>query len=139
MPITLKKDGEYVEADVLTPFETNVLASFKRHIALMLVDDWYITIKFESVEGEAMECEVATEYRNAKISVDSKQLEGQPEYIDHYVRHEILHIIVWNFFDIAGTLAYKNAAAALVKLEESVIDRLEHMPLWDKLYPKDND
>lgn len=134
MPITLKKDDKYVELSELNQFEQDVVKSFKKHVALMLVDDWYITIKFGPLEDEAMECEVATEYRNAKIGVDSAQLAGQPEYIDNYVRHEILHIIVWNFFDIAGTLAYKNAAAALVKLEESVIDRLEHMPLWKKLY-----
>lgn len=137
MPTEVKKNGKYNDEAQLTAFEEQVAKSLNKHIELMLADSWYITLEFTTVEGEAMECTVKQEYRKAEINVDTAQLEGQPEYIDHYIRHELLHILVWNFFDIAGTLAYKNAADALVKLEESVIDRLEHMPLWNKLYDKE--
>ncbi|NIO37413.1 hypothetical protein GTO27_06885 [Candidatus Bathyarchaeota archaeon] len=134
MPISIKKDGKYDDEVKLNDYEKDVVASFHKHVDLMLDDKWYLTLKFEPVEDEAMECEVQPEYRTAKVSIDSDQLKSQPEYIDFYVRHELLHVVVWNFFDIAGTLAYKNAAQALIKLEESVIDRLEHMPMWKLVY-----
>ena len=133
MPVSIKKAGKYGEEATLLPVEEAVVTSLHKHVALMLADDWYINLEFCSVEDEAMETLCKPEYRKAEISVDTAKISAEEEYIDHYIRHELLHVLVWNFFDIAGTLAYKNAASALVKLEESVIDRLEHMPLWDRL------
>lgn len=138
MPLHIRKSGELVEKSTLTAFEQQVVDSFELHIKLMFADEWYVEVKFEPVEEEAMETECNPEYRTAKVSVDSENLKDQPEYVHHYVRHELLHVLTWNFFDIAGTLAYKNAKEALLKLEEAVIGRLEHMPGWERMY-KDED
>lgn len=132
MPIHIKKEGKYDSA--LTPAEEVIVASFTKHIKLMFADDWYITIEFATVEEEAMETEAKPEYRTASITVDMTQMEYQEEYIDKFARHELLHILTWSWFGIAGTLAYKNAGRALEKIEEAVIDRLEHMPAWEYMY-----
>lgn len=136
MPLHIKRDGEYDPE--LNEIEQKVVAAFKQHISLMLQDEWYITIKFAPMTGDddCMETLAKPEYRTAEVTVDSEGIEKQPEYINHYVRHELLHVLVWSFFDIAGTLSYKNTSAALIKLEEEVIGRLEHMPLWEKIYRK---
>jgi hypothetical protein len=138
MPLTLKRAGEFIKRETLSGDELRVVTAFEEHIVLMLKDDWYISLDFTKVEGECMATEAFPEYRKATIEVDIPGLTEQWEYLNHYVRHELLHIIVWNFFDIAGTLAYKNVDRALVKLEESVIFLLEHMPLWEKLYAAEN-
>ena len=138
MPLTIKRNDEFITAEDLTKDEHLVVDSFEEHINLMLKDDWYITISFveNEIDGECMATEAFPEYRKASIEVFLPGLTEQWEYLDHYVRHELLHIIIWNFFDIAGTLAYKNVSKALGKLEEQVIYLLEHMPLWNVLYDK---
>jgi hypothetical protein len=136
MPLTLKRKGEFVEKADLTEDELRVVVAFEEHIALMLTDDWYLTVHFTKVDEEAMATQTWPEYRKAIVEVDLPNISTQWEYLNHYVRHELLHIIVWNFFDIAGTLAYKNVGRALGKLEEQVIYLLEHMPLWSVLYEK---
>jgi hypothetical protein len=136
MPLTIKRAGEFIQAEDYTPDEARVVAAFEEHIELMLHDDWYITVHFTEVEGECMATEAFPEYRKATVDVHIEGIREQWEYLNHYVRHELLHVIVWNFFDIAGTLAYKNVGRALGKLEEQVIYLLEHMPLWSKLYGK---
>lgn len=137
MPLTLKRKEQCLQESELTPDETRILECFKLHINYMLTDDWYITLDFGAEVGEEpMATTAKPEYRSAAVDIEMKEMEGQWDYLAHHVRHELLHIIVWSFFDIAGTLTYKNAKQAMVKLEESVIDRLEHMPLWSKLYEK---
>jgi hypothetical protein len=134
MPLHTKKNGDYCELDTLTEFERSIITSFEKHLELMFADEWYIDIIFEPVVGEAMETGAYPEYRRAEISVDSPQLLKKPDDVDSFVRHELLHILIWSWFDIAGTLAYKNAEKALAKIEEAVIDRLEHMPAWELMY-----
>jgi len=136
--ILVRRDDDTIEIADLTSDEEKIVKAFKEHIALMLKDDWYITVKFAAVEEDyGMETEAKPEYRKAIITVDIAQIKDQWEYLNHFIRHELLHIIVWNFFDIAGTLAYKNTSKAMEKLEEQVIYLLEHMPLWDNLYKGD--
>lgn len=132
MPLTIKRGDEYDPK--LTDFEKDIVASFERHIKLMLVDEWYITVNFEGVEDEAMETEAHPEYRKAEVSVDSEDLKYQPEHLDKYVRHEIMHILVWEHYSIVSELCYKRTEGALRKLEEAVIYSLEHMPAWDVMY-----
>jgi len=134
MPLSVKKNDEFTED--LSEVERLVVDCFKKHIALMLADEWYITVRFAPINDheEAMDTTANPEYRSAVVTVDMDRFSEQREHLDKYVRHELLHVLVWQFFDIAGTLAYKNAARALEKIEESVIDRLEHMPLWERLY-----
>jgi hypothetical protein len=136
MPIYVKKGDKYeTDPDVeFLDIEKEMAISLKKHVKLMMADDWDLTLEFRKVEDEAAETEVKPEYRRAVIAIDTEKMAHEPEHIDHYLRHEILHIIVWNFFDIAGTLCYKNTGEALLKLEESVIDRLEHMPMWKNMY-----
>jgi hypothetical protein len=134
MPLHIKRNGEYNPE--LTELEQQIVKAFEQHIELMLQDEWYITIKFAKMpaEDDCMETLAKPEYRTAEVTVDTEGIGAQPEYINNYVRHELLHVLVWSFFDIAGTLSYKNSKDALIKLEEEVIGRLEHMPLWKKIY-----
>jgi hypothetical protein len=134
MPLHIKKDGEYNPE--LNDIEHQIIDSFENHIKMMLQDEWYITIKFAKLpaDDDCMETLAKPEYRTAEVTVDVEGIAAQPEYLNHYVRHELLHVLVWSFFDIAGTLSYKNSKDALIKCEEEVIGRLEHMPLWKRLY-----
>lgn len=132
MPTSIRKKG--VLNQKLSDFETKIVEAFEKHIKLMLVDDWYITLDFTSVEDEAMQTLAKPEYRSATIEIDAEQLQDQPECIAHYVRHEIIHVLLWSYFSIAEELCYKRTEGALEKLEEQMVYLVEHMPLWPILY-----
>jgi hypothetical protein len=134
MPLHTKKNGKYDSDITLTELEKTVVKSVKKHIELMFADDWYITVEFDTVEGEAAETEASPEYRKAIITVDPHQMEDQLEYLDKYIRHEICHILLWNYFSIAEELCYKRTEGALRKLEEQLVYLLEHMPCWERFY-----
>ena len=120
-----------------------VIASVKLHQNLMGLDDWYGKIVFAPVEdedgGDIMETECHPQYKKFTITVDLNVLNTSPEYLQHYVRHELFHVLVWFMFDLSTELSYKKGAGAIRKLEERVIYDLEHMPLWDLVYVNKED
>ena len=122
------------------PFAKKVIASVELHQKLLGLEDWYGHLVFGKVEfedgGEGMETECWPQYRKFEITVDVDTFAKSQEYLNHYVRHECLHVLLWSYFGMAGDLCYKNAEKALRKQEETAIYDLEHMPLWDLIYEK---
>jgi len=145
MPVFVEQKGDKVsDTTSLSQLEQAVVKSFEQYMGLILQDAWYVTINFipESPDEEAdddtivktlMETSAEPSYRTAQITVYTNEVAKKAEFINHMARHEVLHILTWQFFSIATTLAHKHAGKALKELEESMVDRLEHMPLFDLL------
>jgi hypothetical protein len=134
-PVELTIRGEGKD----TALAKEIICSVKLHQKLMGLEDWYGHVIFKKVEeedgGDTMETECWPHYRKFELTVDLESVAVKKEYINHYVRHEFIHVLIWGFFDIAGELCYKRTEGALRKLEENTIYALEHMPLWDLVYP----
>lgn len=127
-----------IRGDSSSPLAQKIIASVKLHQRLLGLEDWYGHLHFAKVEpedgGEGMETECWPQYKKFEITADVDVFRNSPEYIHHYVRHECMHILLWNYFGFAQDMCYKNAQKALAKNEEGAIYLLEHMPLWSKVY-----
>ena len=129
-----------INGDASSPLAKQIVESVKLHQRLLGLEDWYGHLNFAKVEtkdgGEGMETECWPQYKKFEITADVEAFRNSPEYIHHYVRHECMHILLWNYFGFAQDMCYKNAQKALTKNEEGAIYLLEHMPLWDLVYGK---
>lgn len=131
MPISILPESLPVSPDDLAK-SRQVVARITELAQLMGLGSWEIKIDWHSVEGTfTMETTAEPEYYKVTISIDLPKLEY--EDIDAYLRHELLHAILWQYTETAEALALKKAKSTIRKLEERTVSDLERMPLWDKL------
>ncbi len=110
-----------------------VLASIKKHRDLFGMQGWDIVITFKEVEGDmCMETVAEPEYYKTMIDVDLRGLVESD--IDLYVRHELLHAILWMYTNLAESLAPSRHKKLLGGMEERLVTDIERMPFWDILY-----
>jgi hypothetical protein len=121
----------------LQPLADQVLASLRHHLGLMGLDAWDIKILWTAIPGQyAMQTNAEPEYYKATIEVDLDDL--KPEAISSYIRHELFHIILWQYTEAATSFALKRTKTTLNRLEERTVSDLERMPLWESLPSSEN-
>lgn len=115
-----------------------IVKSLQWHAKVLGLDRWDIGVGWRKVDGGnyAMECEAEWEYYKADIFIDlSRAVEGKIKYLDEYIRHELLHAIVWPLGQMAEKLALgsEGIQGIATMLEERVVSDLERAPFWDLL------
>ena len=85
----------------VTPFD--VEASIARWQARLGLQTWFFRVEFGKVEGGVAECEAKPEYLKADMRFDLDEIRA--EYLDDYVRHELIHCLVWPLGHVADVLA----------------------------------
>ena len=116
--------------DKPTPRQRRILRLVRRYQRLMGLDRWDVTVRFEVDKEDAAGCSADDEYLRAMLSFD---LNGfPPEDDDTFVRHELLHCVVWEMLRVAEGLAGENEAAkeAVRAANERCVTMLERMPIW---------
>ena len=109
-----------------------VLTQATRLSELMGLQDWDIKFTWAPVgKSYVMETSAEPEYYKATITVDLPNLD--PAHLPSYLRHELLHIILWQYTEAAEAFALKRTKTTLRKLEERMVSDLERMPLWENL------
>lgn len=133
--IFVKRDKVYDPK--LSSEEKIVLKSLRTHMKLMGLGKWDITLDFlEVVDDDMTPCQVVVEAKYFKATIEFFMDNVNMSDIDMHIRHELFHVLIWWFFEISGDLSYKNAKAALEKLEERTVTELEMMPMWGLVYEK---
>lgn len=114
------------------------MSSLEKHLRWMDLNKWIIKVEYVEIDEDCgMETSCQPQYYKATIGVDLAFLDSsnkQREAIDEYVRHELLHVVLWIYTALAEDLSLKKGKGAIRKMEERVVSDLERMPLWDKLY-----
>jgi hypothetical protein len=109
------------------------LASIKKHRDLLGLEGWDIIVSFEEVEGNmCMQTSAEPEYYKVSIDVDLRGLNDSD--IDLYVRHELLHAVLWMYTHLAENLAGRKNRKLIRGMEERLVTDLERMPFWEILY-----
>ena len=92
---------------------------------------WTIKLSWIPVpDHKVMASSAEPEYYQASVDVDLADLD---EYLSDYVRHELFHVILWQYTQASYSLAFKRARTTLNRLEERTVSDLERMPLWETL------
>jgi hypothetical protein len=116
----------------LEPRAAQVLGSFRHHQDLMGLDSWTIKLFWRPVgDHKIMATSAEPEYYQASIDIDLEDLDI--EHLSEYVRHELLHVLLWQYTETAESLVLKKAKGTIRKLEERTVSDLERMPLWDRI------
>lgn len=110
------------------------LASFRHHHEIMGLGGWNISLNWLTLgDDRVMQTNVQPEYYRAVIDVDLTCLAEKPQHMPSTVRHELFHVIIWQYTEFAEALALKSTNLLLRKLEERTVSDLSRMPLWDSL------
>jgi hypothetical protein len=119
----------------MTERQRRVMRLAKRYAKLLGVNRWYQSVKilFDDQMEDRASCSADPEYLEAVVRFNLDRItEGEEEA---FIRHELLHCLVWPLCHTSDFLAGDNAAAnEMVRLaNERVTSWLEHMPLWEQL------
>lgn len=101
---------------------------------ILKLHDWKIAVVFSNSERmkETATCEAHTEYKFAKIIVNTPELSNmsRSEIVSTAI-HEMSHCILWEFGEWAMSLAGndKHTLQYTRKYEESTITKIEHILL----------
>ena len=115
-----------------------IVNSMDRHIRLLGLEHWSFEIRWESpLEGGryGAETRASPEYYDATVTFDLDVIAVRSDQVDQYVRHELIHCIVWPLAEAGQLLAgdSEGARELIGRIEERVTSDLERLPLWDKL------
>jgi hypothetical protein len=110
-----------------------VIQLAKRYRRLLGLERWDIAIVFDDRMEDRANCAADPEYFEATVKFNLERIEDGDE--ECYVRHELLHCILWPLCHCADFLARENRVAnEMVRLaNERVTSCLERMPLWEQL------
>ncbi|MFQ5888058.1 MAG: hypothetical protein ACE5HY_05125 [Candidatus Hydrothermarchaeales archaeon] len=101
----------------------------KKYQKLTGIDDWDIRLKFYT--ENVADCEARPEYLDAVLYLDLDKI--PPEELDSWIRHEVLHCLVWSLAHLAETLTKTKTEKELVRIEEEkLVTLLERMSIWSK-------
>lgn len=107
---------------------------------LGLDDTWRCTLSFKSCGDSLATCMTEWEYRKAVISVNLLKTEEDPHGLRKALIHEMLHIPMWQVFELIAAVSELAAEDGLEdqmrKAEESLVTFLEHAPMWDIVLPE---
>lgn len=96
--------------------------------------DWDVDVVFpEANYKDTANCDAAPEYKQAVVYLNLTKIDES--HLQDYIRHELLHAILWPLASIANDLARGDAVLLeqVRKAEERVCTDLETMPLWDEV------
>ena len=112
----------------------DVTVAVRKYQELLGMKDWNIEVSFTPDAGNHGECQAYYPHKKATISINLDLTKKRSD-MEATVRHELFHVLHWQFCDIARKLAGKKAQKVLRDLEEDFIDQMEHWPLWKALDP----
>lgn len=98
---------------------------------LLGMEDWRVTVTYESKDdktGTVASCQSWTEYKQAKIKLNTKRLKEFNHYeIITIAVHELFHCITWDLAEWAEKLSAKDAVKLnkTKQLDESLVTNLE--------------
>lgn len=103
---------------------------------LMGLHEWKIKVKFAEVNAEdagiGADCVAEPEYYNAEITFYLGNLaEREVDELPAFVRHEMLHILMWPFGQLVNALTNNSFEKAFTLVDERVTSDLERMPIWE--------
>jgi hypothetical protein len=128
MPITILSDSPPAPSGKET-LAGIVTTRFSRFADLMGLIGWNIRLQWTPVgDRKVMATTAEPEYYQATIDVDLNDVDI--EYLDEYIRHELFHIILWQYTEAALAFTLKRTRTTINKLEERTVSDLERMPLW---------
>ena len=115
-----------------TARQRKLLRLVRRYQQLLGLERWDITVTFEP-DKDLAGCAADDEYMRATLAFDLNQI--PPEDDDATVRHEALHIVLWETVRVMDKLAGRDRVAReLVRAaRERCVTLLERAPLWARL------
>lgn len=123
----------YVLPDEHRALAREAVRLVRLYVRAMGLESWDISIAFAPLEDGGAAAG-ATPYFSAHLVFDLGTLAGRPEELRVFVRHELLHCVLFLLTNAASHLAETEERRALLRdLEETVTSVLDRMPVWDSL------
>jgi hypothetical protein len=120
----------------------------RKYRKLLELEDWEIDVSFHDImrnskgvpdkNPKGAECDAEPKYYQAQLKFYLETLNEGEKYdeLDDYIRHEFLHIIVWNMGLLAQQFArciHEDVDDICADAEELLVETLTRFAFWGKL------
>lgn len=117
----MRIDAQLVEKEVVR---------WKRLLGLR---DWKIEVKYRAdSDDDYANVDSSPGYKRAAIRVNLDNVTSYKQ-LRSTVIHELIHVVLSLYTDVATELAGEDARKALDMLEERVVTEIENWPLWKEI------